>query len=241
MSKGKHSEKTKAALVVLNDGGAIITDKHELSRFQSDTAKQLALIFKTEHDNVLRRIFVGLALWRIKASLKHGEFGPWLKKNVAAGHSHINHMMRAAQTFVEHARLDKPDVLTLTNGQLAVEVTGKDAPTRKLIASAEKFVGELSWGELLDKHGIKDAAKTGGARTATKAGEANVPDEEQLYLFARDEIGGVLTQAETLLVKENRLQFLAKHPDEVRGVVSSLRALADKVEAAAKPLLEKKA
>jgi len=66
-----------------------------------------------------------------------------------------------------------------------------------------------------------------------------VPDEEQLYLVARDEIGGFLTQGETLLLKENRLQFLASHPEEVRGVVTSLRALADKVEAAAKPLLEK--
>lgn len=239
MSKGNHSAKTKTALVVLNDGGAIITNKQELAAFQAHTAKQLALIYKAETENVLRRIFIGLALWRIKASLKHGEFGPWLKKHVAAGHSHINHMMRAAQTFVEKARLAQPDVLTLTNGQLAVDVAGSDAPTRKLVAAAEKFVGEMTWGELLDKHGIKDAAKTGGARTKAKTADGGAPSNEELYQFARDEIGLVLTHAETLLVKENRLQFLAGHPDEIRGVVESLRKLADQVEEAAKPILKK--
>lgn len=234
MPKGNSSEKTKTALVVLNDDGARL-EKQELAKFQTHIAKQIDLIFTTERENVMRRIFVGLALWRIKASLKHGEFGPWLKKHVAAGHSHINHMMRAAQSFVETARLGKLEVLALSSGEA---LATKDAASKRVMAAAEKFVGDLSWCELLDKHGIKDAAKTGGARTAQKSDSAT-PNEEQLYLFARDEIGGVITQAETLLVKENRLQYLAGHPEEVRGVVESLRKLADQVEAAAKPILEK--
>ncbi|PTX95747.1 DUF3102 domain-containing protein [Opitutus sp. ER46] len=237
MAKGTSTEKPKTALLVLNGTSALITDKRELAQFQDRTAKQIAIIFKTENENVLRRIFVGLALWRIKASLRHGEFGPWLKKHVNAGHSHVNHMMRAARVFVENARIAQPDVLRLADGELAVEVRGRDAETRKLVSAATKFVGDLSWGELLETYGIRDAGKVGGARTAAKDASPDTPNEEQLYLFARDEIGGLLNQAETLLVKENRLQFLAKHPEEVRGVVESLRTLADKVEAAAKPLL----
>ncbi len=236
MSKAK-TPKNQSALVVLSDGGAIITDKKVLAKFQAHTASQLALIHKTESENVLRRIFVGLALWRIKASLKHGEFGPWLKKHVAAGHNQVNLMMRAATAFIDSARLAKPEVLALTGSDHAIEPTGKDAASQKIVAAAEKFVGDLTWGELLDKHSIRDAAKLGGKRTPEPEAPAEAPDEEQMYQLARDEIGGALTRAEELLVKENRLQFLAKHPEEVRGVVTSLRALADRVEAAAKPIL----
>jgi len=49
----------------------------------------------------------------------------------------------------------------------------------------------------------------------------------------------VILQAESLLLKENRLQHLSGHPEEIAGVVISLRELADKVEAAAKPFLKK--
>jgi hypothetical protein len=41
-----------------------------------------------------------------------------------------------------------------------------------------------------------------------------------------------------MFVKETRLQFLAGHPEEIRGVVYSLRTLFQKVEAASKDLLQ---
>lgn len=238
MPKGNHSEKTKSAIVVLNDGGSIITDKSQLATFQKHTAEQVALIERTESDNVLRRIFVGLALWRIKASLKHGEFGPWLKKHVEAKHSNVNYIMRAAQTFVEETRLAKPEQLALATGEVTLET--KDATAKKVLVAAEKFVDGMSWGELLDFYGIKDAAKTGGKRTKSNTADGgSAPSNEELYQFARDEIGLVLTHAETLFVKENRLQHLADHPEEVRGVAASLRKLADQVEEAVKSILKK--
>lgn len=239
MPKGNHSKKTETALGLVQ--GAPLTDKAQLAKFQSRTAEQLALIQTTEHGNVVRRLFVGLALHSIKASMKHGEWLPWLKKN-AKGNSYRQtaYMMSAALAFVEEARVAKPELLAITSGETSLDLDTKNGATRKIAAAAEKFVGELTWGELLDKHGIKDAKKLGGARTPGASDKAGtVPDEEQLYLFARDEIGGVITRAEELLVKENRLQFLARNPDEVRGVVTSLRALADRVEKAAEPLLKK--
>ena len=77
-----------------------------------------------------------------------------------------------------------------------------------------------------------------GARDAAALKPAS-QNPEQLYLLARDEIGSVLDRAEALFIKENRLQHMAGHPEEIRGVVDGLRALADKVDAAAKPLLRK--
>jgi hypothetical protein len=111
---------------------------------------------------------------------------------------------------------------------------------RKIAQAAEKFVGDLSWIELLEQHGIREKGKLGGARTAPAASaKGEAPDPEQLYLFARDEIGRVIQGAEQVLVSENPLQHLVGHPEELRGTVESLRTLADKVEAAAKPLLKK--
>lgn len=233
------AEETSSTLVVVN--GALLTNKQRLARFQKNTAKQLALIERTETDNVKRRLFVGLALHVIKESLAHGEWLPWLKKNAAkeASLRQCHYMMAAAAVWVEQSRVARPDVAALPAGNFSLKV--KDGAMRKLNQSAAAFVGELTWGELLDQHGLRDAKKLGGTRPKGGKDNADIPDEEQLYLFARDEIGGFITQGETLLLKENRLQFLAKHPEEVRGVVTSLRALADRVEQAAKPLLEKSA
>ncbi|MBI5770808.1 MAG: hypothetical protein HZA93_23730 [Verrucomicrobia bacterium] len=214
----------------------VVSDRGQLSVLQTRVLAQIEVISRVEHENIVRRLFIGLALQVIKDSLPHGKFLPWLKGQ-AAGYTQCTYMMRLAREWREHANLRRTEVEALPRTEFALDT--KDAAMRKLVGSAEKFVGKLSWTELLQKHGIKDGGKLDGARTkgpGTK--DEGVPDEEQMYLFARDEIGGVLAQAETLLVKENRLQFLAKHPEEVRGVVESLRALADKVEQAAKPLLK---
>lgn len=224
------------SLAVLNT--TALTDKKQLAAFQHNTAEQLAIISRTENLNVKRRLFVGLALHCIKASLKHGEFMPWLKKHApGAGQRQCNYMMKAALVFLSESRVTAPELraLPLHDATLAV----KDAAGRRIDAAAEKFVGDRSWGELLTDYGVKDGGKLGGARTAGARKADTVPDEETLYLFARDEIGGALAQVETLLVTENRLQFLAKHPDEVRGVIYSLRTLTQKVESAAKDFLKK--
>lgn len=220
--------------------GALITNKQQLAAFQANTAEQLAVIGRTESLNVKRRLFVGLALLTIKASLKHGQWLPWLKQHAkGASYRQCAYMMALAQVFLEDNRGARSEVAALPASGFALEIA--DGAPRKLVAAAEKFTGELTWGELLDTHGLKDAPKLGGARAKAAAAAPTPPDEEQLYLFARDEIGGVLQRAEELLVKENQLQYLARQPAEVRGVVESLRALADKVEAAAKPILAQKA
>lgn len=56
--------------------------------------------------------------------------------------------------------------------------------------------------------------------------------------FARDQIGGAIETVERVTVKENLLQHLTEHPEELAGVVESLRRVADQVEKAAKPLMK---
>jgi hypothetical protein len=217
----------------------VLTNRSQLATLQTTAAEQLLLIDLTENENVKRRIAVGLALLCIKESLKHGEWMPWLKNNVkGARQRQCNYMLSAAKTFLAEVTIPKAKLAALATRDLALTIKG--GSKGKLSRALDKFVGEQTWGELLDAHGIKETGKLGGARNVTPAAPDAPADAEQLYLCARDEIGAMIEHAETLLVKESRLAHLVGHPDEVRGVVDSLRALADKVEAAAQPLLTAK-
>jgi hypothetical protein len=104
MSKKGNTSKSTNAFVVLSDAGAI-TDKSQLAKFQQTTVEQLALIATTEHGNVVRRLFVGLALHGIKASMKRGEWLPWLKKHAkGASYRQTAYMMSASLAFVEKTK-----------------------------------------------------------------------------------------------------------------------------------------
>lgn len=239
MSKGKPS-KPANAVVVLNDA-ALTVQKQQLVALQSSTVKTLSLIQHEEQANTLRRVLVGFALHRIKASLKHGEWMPWLKKGVKGkGYAQCNFYMRLATVAAEEMRVTRPELLALPGDQSELSLDTAEGEARRFMEKLTKFVGDKTFNELLDEHGIKETKKIGGAREKRVVeADPTDTDPEQLYLAARDEIGGALAHAESLLVTENRLQFLAGHPEEISGVVSGLRSLADKVEAAAKPLLKK--
>jgi hypothetical protein len=211
-----------------------------ISTLQETALAQLVLIRTMERDAALRAILVGFALHRIKAALKHGEFLPWIKKHVAQSHKQCSFYMRLAVVFAEDARLTQPELLAVPADRTELALDTTDKVARRFLGKAMKFVGEKSLNELLNEHGIRDAGALGGARDKNARGaKSDAPDAEQLYLFARDEIGGVIQRAEEVFLKENKLQHLLQHPEEVRGVVASLRSLADKVEEAAKPLLGK--
>jgi hypothetical protein len=227
------------ALVLLSDPQ--ISVAVDILKLQSITLKQIKLIAQMERDGALRAIIVGIALHRIKASVNHGEFMPWIKENVeGAGYNQANYYMRLALAFTDRACVTMPELLSLPVDGTEFALDSADAFARRFLEKAQNFVGDRSLNELLREHGIKDAAPRGGARERG-LGAPVVVDPEQLYLFARDEIGLTLQRAESLFLTENRLQFLVGHPEEIRGVVESLRNLADKVEAAAKPLLKKTA
>lgn len=216
-----------------------INDQVALARLQTRVLEQSDVVHRIEHENVIRRLCIGLALTIIKESLKHGEFLPWLKEGPAraAGYTNCTYMMRLAREWLDASKQARTEAAALPAADFTLDT--KDATMGRLVASAEKFVGSKSWTELLQKYGIRETARLGGAREAGEEGEATPQDAEQLYLFTRDELGNWLGHGETLFLKENRLQHLVGHPEEIRGVVHGLRALADKIEAAAEPLLEK--
>ncbi len=226
------------ALALLNAG----LDKGTLAKLQAGVVVEIKLLDSIDTEVAARRIIIGLALLRIKATLKHGQWLPWFKKNViGTGYRTCAYAMRLAEVFLEEAQPAKADLAALPTDTVSLATIDHRAEAKKFLKALKGFVGERSFAELLDEHELRDAPKLGGARGKAAAAAPAQPDEEQLYLFARDEIGGVLQRAEELLVKENQLQYLARQPAEVRGVVESLRALADKVEAAAKPILAQKA
>ena len=229
--------KTSSTAVVVVTSTPVISDKAKLAKFQASTADQLKLIDRTEAENNNRRLVVGLALMCIRDSLKRGEWLPWLRKNSAGtSQRQCYYMIAAAERWIEDAKLAK-QVAAISTGDLTL--TLKSEAMEKLAAAATKFLDGRTWGELLADLDIRDKPKLGGARNVTPAAPDEPADAETLYVTARDEIGGVISTAERLLLTENQLQHLVGHEDEVRGIVTSLRALADKVEAAATPILKK--
>jgi hypothetical protein len=230
-------ETSSGAIVTIS--GALLTNKQQLARFQKSTAKQIGLIARDEKMTGVRRLFIGLALHIIKESLDHGEWTPWTEKHVltVTSQRQMHYMMAAAEVWVEKSGINKPQVAALPSGKFSLKL--RDGAQGKLIKAATEFIGDLTWGELLAEHEIREGAPAlGGARPHGK-GKAKKQSAEQLYLFARDEIGTAIDSLERVIVKENLLQHMVAHPEEVAGVVESLRRVADQVEEAAKPLLKK--
>jgi hypothetical protein len=231
-----------SALVVLSDRELTYSEQ-QLPKLQAAALAQIAQIRSLERESAARAILAGLTLHRVKHSVKFGQFMPWLKTNVkGTGYAQCNFYMRLASCFVEKCHVKKPDLLALPGDQTSLAIDGQgEVEGRMLLTKLSEFVGQRSLNELLDKHGIKTATKLGGARETNSDDQDNpesAPSAEDLYLQSRDEIGSVLARAETLLLRENRLSHLAGHAEEIQGVVSTLRELADKVASAAKDLLK---
>ncbi|MFA5266035.1 MAG: hypothetical protein WC378_19610 [Opitutaceae bacterium] len=232
--------KNPTALVVLSDR-ELTYNEQQLPKLQAAAIAQIQQIRTLEREGAARAILAGLTLHRVKASLKFGQFMPWLKGNVqGVAYSQCNYYMRLASVFVEKCRVSKPDLLALPGDQTSLAITS-ETEGRALLEKLSAFVGDRSLRDLLEKHGIKNSPKLGGARDAGEKDPQAPVDPEMLYLQSRDEIGSVIHRAETLLISENRLQHLAGHPEEIRGVAESLRSLADKIEKAAEALLANKA
>lgn len=235
------SSKTKpvTALAVVSSPELLVKDK-ALANLQKAALSQLSLMRDLRREEALRGLLVGLTLLRIKESLAHGKFGPWVTANVKiVGGRYVQYLMRLGLAFIDRTKASKPELLALPGDQTELAIDSMEGIQRRFMDKAAKFVGTLSLAELFDKHGIKETKKLGGARTTTDDDQPVAPaTPEELYTQSRDELGSYLERGVMLFKTENRLQYLADHPEEIAGVVTSLRTLADDVEAAAKPLLK---
>lgn len=231
------SKKTKAAanaLVVLTSRQIGSSANFDLKAVTERMRSEMKLIRDTHAHTALRALRIGIVLHDVKAELGHGKFMPWVKKTFCDAYSHrtATDYMRLARYFVEKTCAKPHDVAAIADSQL--EVT--DETARGLLKKAIKFIGDKTVTEL-----IAEASSTRHEEERGEPGKPIIPDEEQLYLFKRDELGGWLAQGEALLLKENALQYIApKSREEALGFASSLRVLADKVEAATEALLKNK-
>jgi hypothetical protein len=241
MSRNSNST---SALVVLQDRELTYTQE-QLPKLQTAALAQIAMVRQLEREGAARAIMAGLTLHRVKASLKRGEFLPWIKGSVkGVGYAQCNFYMRLAGVFVGKAKVSKPDLLALPGDQTELALDGGEGQARDFFAKLSRFVGECSLNELLDKHGIKTASKLGGLRETGDNGEDAAPalvDPEILRSQSMDEIGSAWERTRTLLIKENRLQHFVGRPEDIQAIVTGFRSLADEIERAAKPLLTKTA
>lgn len=228
---------TSSAIVLIKDPELRVRDEH-LAKLQAETLAQFVQIKRIRGEETIRSLMAGLMLLRIKESMP-GEFGRWCDKELYLfGRRWVNYLMRLAMVFTVKSRLTKPMMLALPGDQTELKLESLQGTQHAFIEKALKFCGDLSLTDLLAKYGIKESKQIGGRREKTNSEPPVELSGEQLYLQARDEIGAAIERAETLFLRENRLQYLAGHPEEIQGAVKALRDLADKVEAAAKPILK---
>lgn len=228
---------TSTAIALIKDPELRVRDAH-LAELQAATLAQFQHIKRIRGEETIRGLLAGMMLLRIKESMPGG-FVRWVEKDLHQfGRRWVNYLMRLAIVFTAKSRVTKPMMLQLPGDQTELQIESLQGTQRAFMEKALKFCGELSLTELLEKYGIKESKALGGKRERSTEEPAVELSGEDLYLIARDEIGAALERAEMLFVTENRLQHLAGHPEEIRGVVKSLRDLADKVEAAAKPILK---
>lgn len=230
----KSDTKNTTALAILGDR-SLSYDQAMLPKIQAAALQQLAEVARLGRERGARAILAGLALCRVKASLKHGQFLPWLKANVGVGKTACNDYMRLALAFVEKAGVSKPDLLALPGDQTNLAIDESDEAQRRFFSKLEKFVGQSSLSELLEKHGIKGQPKLGGARLPEGQDDESA-DPEALAAQKREELSRWVEEGHRLLITENACQHLA--PEDVRGFATGLDALHRTWRGAVKQLLD---
>ena len=222
----KTDNKNTHALAILGDR-ALSYDQAMLPKIQAAALQQLAEVARLVRERGARAVLEGLALCRVKASLKHGQFQAWLKPHVKVGLVSCNNYMRLALAFVEKSGVSKPDLLALPGDQTSLAIDAGDDAQRRFFAKLEKFVGQSSLSELLAKHDIKGQPKLGGARLPDgqddESDDAPPADPETLAAQKREEISAWIAKGRALLVAENACQFLGT--DDQRSVLEGIDAL----------------
>lgn len=161
-SPAKAKPNTKHSLAVVSDSSFAVAGP-AVKKLRASTAKQVAAVLDMEIKTAVGAIIAGLGLHRTKASLKNGEFTPYLETELAkAGRwtaatavKNASHFMRLANVFLDKSGINMDAVLA--------GLDGKNAKARApLLEALKAFVGEHSFNELLIKYDIKSV----GLKTA---------------------------------------------------------------------------
>jgi hypothetical protein len=222
----KGNFKARSALTLLSDP-QIATGGGNLESLQKTTVEQIDLIKRMESESALRAVLVGLALHRIKASLKHGAFGKWQTENLNAKRAQVGYYMRLAIVCLEDAGFSKPETLGLS--EIGTDLATSDAASAKrAFKKIQDFVGEKSLNELLVEHGLKSTGAGGGSNSSSGTGGGEDPlladtathlmglralilDPDQIKRFTASQLKDIEVQ-------------LASALDEFRKLKAALRA-----------------
>ncbi len=167
------NEKKTEAVEVLPPEGKIQKSKVHCGGLLQDIANQLHEEFeafgKLEKEASFRALRIGILLLKARENLKHGEFEPWIEKNIIeVRRSQAFNYMRLARIFLEqkHIEQDKAYLLCAPKSEPAAVASPSE---QKLVQQVFDFIQDKSLNDLFKEHGIKDTHKSKGGNNALTA------------------------------------------------------------------------
>lgn len=172
----KGNFKKTTALTLLNSSAIKAPGNGDVEKWQECVAGQMDEITRSERMTPRRAVVVGLMLHAVKASLKHGDFTPWLRQTLTRlkfgtlGTAQVkaSYYMRLSLAFVEDTKPSAPELAAIPAGGMVLDLDSAAGSAAKLVKRIDSFCGESSLNELLVEHGIKHAG-TGGANSTKNA------------------------------------------------------------------------
>jgi len=211
------------ALTVLAD--AEIRTVVTVSKLQAVAIDQLAAIPRIEREAALRAILCGLTLLRIKASLPHGQWEPWVRQvrgqtatsgSVLPGVAQVRFYMRLAIAAIECTKATVPEIVSLPGNQTELALEPADESARRLMTKLVDFVGRSSLNELLSEHGIKDrkASKNSPGKKAQTEAEMEMTLNEHFNQIEEH----LRVATEGTLDRATWMSFTRRQHDDLRFI-----------------------
>ncbi|MBA4136744.1 MAG: hypothetical protein C0518_05455 [Opitutus sp.] len=215
--------KATAALVLLD---SVDVPAPHRKKFSDSVAAEFTQIARSNVENSVRAILVGIGLHAVKKSLPRGQFEEWKKSHLTRGgywtestaRKNASFFMRLSIQVLEELKPSKQEMLALTaGGDVTLSNVTQSGNIRKFIGRLTEFIGERSLNDLLDEFGIKDATSGGGAR-----GTGAIAADTDTLL---EDAGQLFINFDQVFLDPNQLKrFTAKQLDDFE------RQLADRLE-----------
>jgi hypothetical protein len=189
-------------------------DTESLARLEASIQRDISLSGKLDKAGAMVAIKIGLALESAKALLRHGEYENWMQSRFGNVFSERKgqYYAKLAKAFLHS---DAGSGLLLPPPREAGNWLVVADEGSALHGSVEAFVGDMTIGELLDKHGVRPARQKGGYRPA-----------EWLVKQYQGEHPHLANKAFDLWPKEDREAFIAWQAVQVDGDDSAAKRMA---------------
>jgi hypothetical protein len=216
-------------------------DQAGVAKLTAAIGVEFQAIRQLQREDAARFTILGSMLLRLKHSLPaRGGFQAVAQKIIcdatgwtpATALKNASLAMRLAMTFIEKAKVSKPDLLALPGDQLTLDV-GDNHPAQRFLSKLSTFVGELTRTELLIKHGLTGV----GLKTELTDGNGDESGDEltdeQRAQFAREqawlETWTATQQLRASLTEPDKLQLISdpKHFEQLKAEVVELNKLID--------------